>query len=50
MEKEIILEYNTYRMNAKAFPKDRHIFNDFQQISAQVEIKLLIENDKWKKI
>ena len=49
MEKEIILEYDTYRMNVKAFPKDRQIFNDFQQISAQVEIKLLIENDKLKK-
>ena len=49
MEKEIILEYDTCRMNVKAFPKDRQIFNDFQQISAQVEIKLLIENDKLKK-
>ena len=49
MEKEIIKEYDTYRMNVKAFPKNRQIFNDFQQISAQVEIKILIENDKLKK-
>ena len=49
IEKEIIKEYDTYRTNVKAFPKDRQIFNDFQQISAQVEIKILIENDKLKK-
>ena len=38
----------TARMKAKAFPSDKLLHDEFSMLSAQIEIKLRIENDKFK--
>ena len=48
LEKDLIKKYENARMKAKAFPSDKLLHDEFSMLSAQIEIKLLINNDEFK--